>query len=163
MKSRDFSFVQSWAVSKIQKKAQGTYNILVVRVQINAALLRVLPDLGNGLVLVGLVNDFRDDLGALLDQARVGRGELGAVNGVGSGIFEQQREEGGDAAQEEGYQEDTGDEEEQEASSHGVRRGEGQLGGGRQRHEDGGLRLGRRDENTRNVERMGSAGQGGHD
>ena len=65
------------------------YNVLVVRVQVNAALLGVDPNLRNGLILVCLVNDLGNYLGALFDQARIWRRKFGTVNGVGSGIFYQ--------------------------------------------------------------------------
>lgn len=50
----------------------SAYNIFIVRVQVDTALLRFNPDLGDGLILVGLVNDLGDYLRALLDQAGVG-------------------------------------------------------------------------------------------
>lgn len=59
-------FLDSFAINWI------TYNVLVVRVQINAALLGLLPNLGDGLVLVGLVDDLGDNLRARFDQTRVG-------------------------------------------------------------------------------------------
>ena len=66
--------------------------------QVNAALLRFLPYLRNGLVLVCLVNDLGDHLRLMLDQARIGRRELGAMDGIARGIFEQERQKRGDAA-----------------------------------------------------------------
>lgn len=51
---------------------RSAYNIFIVRVQVDTALLRLDPDLGNGLILVGLVNDLGDYLRALLDQTGVG-------------------------------------------------------------------------------------------
>lgn len=51
---------------------RSAYNIFIVGVQVDTALLRLNPDLGNGLILVGLVNDLGDYLRALLDQAGVG-------------------------------------------------------------------------------------------
>lgn len=78
-----------------------TYNVLVVWMQVDAALLSILPNFGDRLVLVGLVDDLGDDLGPLLDQTRVGRGQFSPVNSIGRGIFHQQRQECIDAANEE--------------------------------------------------------------
>lgn len=73
MNSRDFSFVQSYGGALVEAASAGegrsTYNVFVVRVQIDAALLGVPPDFGDRLVLVGLVDDLGDDLRALFDQA----------------------------------------------------------------------------------------------
>lgn len=65
-----------------------TYNIFIVRVQVNATLLSSYPDLWDGLILVCLVNDLWNDLGAMLDQAGIWRGQLRAVDGVGRGILD---------------------------------------------------------------------------
>lgn len=61
--------------------------------QVDTALLSVLPDLRDGFVLVGLVNDLGNELGSLFDQTRIGRRELRAMDCVGRGIFHQQRQE----------------------------------------------------------------------
>lgn len=65
----------------------STYDILIVRVQVNAALPGLTPHLGDRLILVGLMNDLGNDLGSCLDQAGVGRGELSAVDSIGGSIF----------------------------------------------------------------------------
>lgn len=95
-----------------------TYNVLVVRMQVDAALLSILPDFGDRLVLVGLVDNLGDDLGPLLDQTRVGRGQFGPVNSIGRGIFHQQRQESKDAANEEREEDEVGNQKDQEASPH---------------------------------------------
>lgn len=104
MKARAFSFVQSYnALAWVSgKRWNHTYDVLIVRVQVNAAPLSLLPHFRDGLILVCLVNDLGDDLRALLDQTRIWRGEFGAMDGVGRGILHQQREKRVDAANQEG-------------------------------------------------------------
>lgn len=63
------------------------YNILVVRVQANAALLGLDPDLGNILVFVGLVDNLGNHLWPLFDQAGV---QLGMLNCVSAAILHEQ-------------------------------------------------------------------------
>lgn len=65
-----------------------------------------------------------DNLGnylrALFDQAGIGRGELGAVDGIGRGIFDEQGEQGRDAADEEGEDEEVDEQEDDDAATHDV-------------------------------------------
>lgn len=82
--------------------------------------MRILPDLGNGLVLVGLVDNLGNDLGALFDQTGIGRGELGAVDGIGRGIFDEQGKQGRDAADEEGEDEEVDEQKDDDAATHDV-------------------------------------------
>jgi hypothetical protein len=75
--------------------------------------------LGNGFVDVGLMDYFGDELGHIIDQGRVRGGDLGAVDGIGRAIFDEEGEQGEDAAHEEGNDQDINDEEDGEASTHG--------------------------------------------
>lgn len=81
-----------------------TYDVLVIRVQIQATPLGLLPHFRNCLVLICLVDDLGNDLGPLLNQTRIGRWEFSAMDRVSRGIFNQQRQEREDAANQEGYQ-----------------------------------------------------------
>lgn len=87
--------------------------------QIDATLLRLAPDGRDSLILVGLVNDFRNDLRPLLDQTGVGRWEFGAVDGVGRGIFDQQRQQCEDTANEERHDDQVYHQKYQQTSPHG--------------------------------------------
>jgi hypothetical protein len=85
MNSRAFLSVHSWcAVSRrvVCVGGYAPYLVLVVGVQVNAALLRALPVRRNAVVDVRLVDNLGDQLGALIDGARVWRREFAAENGV---------------------------------------------------------------------------------
>jgi hypothetical protein len=56
--------------------------------QVNTALLGAKPDIRNTLVFISLVNNFRNDLGALVDQAGVQRRQFGTVDRVSGSIFD---------------------------------------------------------------------------
>jgi hypothetical protein len=60
----------------------GPELVLVVGVQIQAALLRALPVRRDAVVLVRLVNDLGDQLWPLVDGTRVWRRELAAEDGI---------------------------------------------------------------------------------
>jgi hypothetical protein len=60
----------------------GPQLVLVIGVQIQAALLRALPVCRYAFVLVRLVDDLGDQLRPLVDGARVWRRELAAENGI---------------------------------------------------------------------------------
>jgi hypothetical protein len=60
----------------------GPYLVLVVGVEVDAALLGALPALRNAFVDVRLVNDFGNELRRMVDCARVGRGQLSAKDGI---------------------------------------------------------------------------------
>lgn len=94
--------------------------------QLDTRPLRLPPVLGHAVVDVGLVDDFRDQLGQIVDQRGIGGGDLRAVDGVGGAIFNQEGEEGEDAADEEGDDEEVDGEEDGETTTHDCR------GGGKQ-------------------------------
>ena len=71
------------------KGRESAYNVLVIRVQVDTASLSINPNFRDRFILVGLVNDLGDDLRPLLDQTRIGRRKLCAVDCVGRGIFHQ--------------------------------------------------------------------------
>ncbi len=97
----------------------STHLVFIIFVQIDTTPLRLPPMLGNGFVDVGLMDDFGDELGHIIDQGRVRGGDLGAVDGIGRAIFDEEGEQGEDAAHEEGNDQDINDEEDGEASTHG--------------------------------------------
>lgn len=103
-------------------REKTAYNVLIIRMQLNTAALGIPPNLGNGLVFIGLVNDLGNDLRPLLDQTRVGRGKFRAVDGVGGGILDEEGEQGEDGADEDGDYNEVDNEEDEHASSHGESR-----------------------------------------
>lgn len=74
---------------KVTRFLVGPENVLVIRVQVDTASLSINPNFRDRFILVGLVNDLGDDLRPLLDQTRIGRRKLCAVDCVGRGIFHQ--------------------------------------------------------------------------
>ena len=66
----------------------GPEDVFVVWVQVDAGLLGGEPFVGDGGVDVGLVDDLGDELRAGADEGGVGRGEFGAVDRVGGGVFD---------------------------------------------------------------------------
>ena len=73
--------------------------------QIQTAFLCLTPMLRHALIDIRLVYDLRDQLRPIVDQRRIGRRDLGRVDGVGRSIFDEegeQREDGAD--QEDHYQ-----------------------------------------------------------
>lgn len=82
---------------------KGTHLVLIVLVQIDAALLRFSPSLGYGIIDIGLVNDFGYELGPLVNARRIRGRDLGTVNGIGGAVFDEQSKEGEDGAYKEYY------------------------------------------------------------
>jgi hypothetical protein len=80
-----------------------THLVLIVLVQVDAALLRFSPPLWYSVIDIGLVNDFGDELGPLVNAWRIRGRDLGAVNGVGRAVLDEQSKEGEDGAYEEDY------------------------------------------------------------
>ena len=80
-----------------------THLVLIILVQIDAALLGFSPSLGYSIIDIGLVNDFRYELGPLVNAWRIRGRDLGTMNGVGRAVFDEQSKEGEDGAYEEDY------------------------------------------------------------
>ncbi|KAH9872775.1 hypothetical protein J1614_005169 [Plenodomus biglobosus] len=95
------------------------YLVLVVGVQIQAALLRALPVLGYALVDVCLVDDLGDQLGLLADGARIGRRQLAAEDGIFTARGDQQAQQSPDTVDCEAQHQDGDDDEDGDASPHG--------------------------------------------
>ena len=70
-----------------------THFVLVVLVQIDAALLRGLPVLRDRVVGVGLVDDLGNQLRPLVDRGRVRHGDVSVRDGIAREILEQERQE----------------------------------------------------------------------
>lgn len=98
--------------------ADETNLVLVIRMKVDTTLLGSFPVFWDRLVLVGLVNNLGDDLGSRLDQARIRRRNVRAVNGIGGRILEQQRQESKDTSDEKCDNEDIDEDEDQDASTH---------------------------------------------
>lgn len=69
--------------------------------QIDTALLRFTPMLRHAVIGIRLVYQLGDELGPVVDEGGIGRGDLGAMDGVGGGIFDKEGEQGEDGAYEE--------------------------------------------------------------
>lgn len=80
-----------------------THLVLIIFVQIDAALLGFSPSLGYSIIDIGLVNDFRYELGPFVNAGRIRGRNLGTMNGVGRAVFDEQSKEGEDGAYEEDY------------------------------------------------------------
>lgn len=80
-----------------------THLVLIILVQIDAALLRFSPSLGYSVIDIGLVDDFGYELGPLVNAWRIRGRYLGTVYGVGRAVFDEQSKEGEDGAYEEDY------------------------------------------------------------
>lgn len=82
--SRDFLSVHSYILSAAvwPPITVAPYLVLVVRVQIQAALLGAFPMCGYALIDVRLVNDLGDQLRAIIDGAGVWRRQLAAEDGI---------------------------------------------------------------------------------
>lgn len=80
-----------------------THLVLIIFMQIDAALLGFSPSLGYSIINVGLVNDFRYELGPFVNAWRIRGWDLGTMNGVGSAVFDEQSKESEDGAYEEDY------------------------------------------------------------
>lgn len=78
-----------------------THLVLIILMQVHAALLGLPPSLGHSVVDIGLVNDLRYELRPVVDSWRIRGRDLGTVNGVGRAIFDEKSEEGEDGADEE--------------------------------------------------------------
>ena len=76
----------------------GPEHVLVVRVKVQARLLRRKPSGGYRRVDVGLVDDFRYELRRRILQGGIRSWQFGAVDGVGRGIFEEEANKSEDAA-----------------------------------------------------------------
>lgn len=86
--------------------------------QINATPLRLPPMLGDRVVHVGLMDNFRDQLRQIVYQGRVGCRDFGAVDGVGGTVLDEEGEKGEDAADQEGDHQSIDDEEYRKAPTH---------------------------------------------
>jgi hypothetical protein len=104
---------------KLARLLIGPQLVLVVGVQVEAALLGALPVRGDALVLVRLVDDFGDQLRALVDGARVWRRELAAEDGVLATGGDQQAEQGPHAVHCEAEDDDGDEHEDGDAALHG--------------------------------------------
>ena len=93
-------------------------NVFVVWVEVYAGLLGGEPVCGDGLVDVGLMDDFGDDLGSSIEKRGVGSWEFGAVDCVGRGIFDEEGEEGKDAVDGEDDEREGDEEKDQQAAAH---------------------------------------------
>ncbi len=85
---------------------------------IDTALLSLFPNVGDGVILKGLVNDLGDKLGTRLDQARIWRREIGAMDGVCRSIFDEEGEEGEYAAHEESDDDAVNEDEDEDTTPH---------------------------------------------
>nr|POE76215.1 hypothetical protein CFP56_59694 [Quercus suber] len=91
--------------------------------QHSAAMLRDLPGIRNARVLVGLMDDARDQMGSGVDQIGAGGWELGFGDGISGAVDEEQGEQGPDGVDEETDNGEVEKEEEEDAAAHGRRRG----------------------------------------
>lgn len=84
MNSRAFLSVHSYVLSAValRSRRSGAYLVLVIRVQVQAALLRGLPDVRYARVFVRLVNDLGDQLRAFVNCARVWSRQFAAEDGI---------------------------------------------------------------------------------
>lgn len=80
---------------------RDTHLVLIILMQIQAALLRLPPSLGHGFIDVGLVDDLGYELRPVVNAGRIRGRDLCAVNGVGGAIFEEKGEESEDGTDEE--------------------------------------------------------------
>ena len=80
-----------------------THLVLIILMQIHTALLSLPPSLRHGVVDVGLVNDLGDELRPVVDAWGIWGRDVGAVDGVGGAVFDEEGEEGEDGANEDGY------------------------------------------------------------
>ena len=79
------------------------YLVLVVLVEVDTTFLSLPPVLRHTVVYIGLVNDFRYELGTTVDQWRIGGRYFGRVYGVCRAIFDEKGEECEDGADQEYY------------------------------------------------------------
>ena len=70
-----------------------THLVLVLLMQIHAALLCFPPSFGHSIVDVGLVDDLGYELRAVIDSWRIGGRDLCAVDGVGGAVFDKKGKE----------------------------------------------------------------------
>lgn len=80
-----------------------THLVLIILVQIHAALLRLPPSLGHIIIDVCLVNDLGYELGPVVNSWRIRGRDLGTVNGVGRAVFDEEGQESEDGADEKYY------------------------------------------------------------
>ena len=76
------------------------------------------PLLGHGVIDIGLVYDFGDQLWAVLDERGIGSRYFGGMNSVGGAIFNEEGEEGEDGTEQEDDNNGVDDEEDGEAATH---------------------------------------------
>ena len=92
--------------------------IFIICVQIDTALLRLAPVLWYAVVDIGLMNDLGDQLRPVFNQWAVGCRDLGAVNGIGRAIFDEEGKESVDRAEQEDDDDGVYDQEYDETATH---------------------------------------------
>ena len=111
----------------MQQQQEPTNLVLPILVQLQAALLRLLPHGRYARIDVRLMQNLGDDgreLG-VVDEGRVGSRELGVGDGVGGAVFEEERNEREDLVDGDDEEEDNEGEEDGQAATHGC----GNFGG----------------------------------
>lgn len=96
-----------------------SYLVLIILMQVDTTLLRLPPMFGHTLIYICLVYYLRYQLWHVVDQGRVGSGNLGAVDGICRAIFYEESEKSEDAVDEEDNDEAVDYEENGEAATHG--------------------------------------------
>lgn len=86
--------------------------------QINTALLSVLPLRGDRRIDIGLMYDLRDQLRAILDHIAPRRGDLRSVNCICGAGLEEQRDQGAEGVQQEADDNQVDDEEDDGSAAH---------------------------------------------
>ena len=67
--------------------------VLIILMQIHAALLCLPPSYGHRVIHIGLVNDLRYELGPVIDSWRIRGRDLCTVDGVGGAVFDEKGQE----------------------------------------------------------------------
>lgn len=111
--------IRCFAGQKGAGNARQTHHVLVIIVELNAGLLSSLPLRGDGAVDVGLVNDLGDHLRPILEPVRAWGRYLGAVDGIGRSVLEQQRDQRAEGIEEEGDDHEVNHEKHDRSSPHG--------------------------------------------
>ncbi len=86
--------------------------------QINTALLPLLPLRWNGRIDICLMYDLGDQLRAILDQVAPRRGDLCSVNRICGASLEEQGDQGAEGIQEEADDDQVDDEEDDRSAAH---------------------------------------------